>query len=1120
MFTALACRSDFSVGESILDVDRLIEIAKEKGQSAVALTDTMSVTAMIDFSTKAKKAGLKPIIGARLRISEDPLWRPAKGEKKKHMPPAWFVTLYVRSQNGLKALFRLLSLANDEDHFYYTSKLGWDDLVGELNKLHDTEDYALVLGDEQGIYQSAQLPQILTEIENCDLNVYLPIVAIDTPYYGRINAKSIDIHKDKGWPLLAIRPALYGEDEADFQEVMAGVADNTKISDGWFRSRFTRDLHMMDLASFVAQAKACGQHLVTRGYPDAGALIIDALKQTKPFVDAVSYEWEKQPPCLPKLATNEFETVKAECAKGWTERFSKMNFGHTPDQKTLMDTYLPRLKYELSILDKLDFSGYFLLVQDIVRYAKSNGILVGPGRGSVGGSLVAYLMGITDCDPIRFGLLFERFINPERLDLPDADLDFMSERRHEIVDYLVGKFGQKRVAGVSNFGTLGTASAIRDVGRITGIPEKEFSVSKFVPKKHGQNLSLEESRENVTEIDAFAKKYAHHWQIMNRLEGKVKNFSQHAAGIVVGGCDIEELAVVEKRKDNFVVNWDKRVIEDQGLVKIDLLGLNTLDVIALAQQYIEELHGTPVDLGAIPLDDPQVLENFGLGRTLGVFQFESGGMRNLLKNIAAGGQITFEDISAATALYRPGPMESGMMESFYKRKQGIEPIEYDHPLIEPILDETFGVIVYQEQVMKISQVIAGYTGAQADKLRKIMGKKLPEEMRKERGKFVQGCVDTIACSEQWAGELFDKIEGFAGYGFNKSHSVEYTLISYQCMYLKTHHPLAFYAAALSLFDSDKLLPLMRDAATHGVVVRMPDINRSSKRFEIIKGSSDLVIPFQRIMRVSEKTADAILEARAAGPFTSKQDFLDRVEKRKCNIRVQEALDKVGAFAMIEREQLSPNNPARIKDQIELLPGLISAYVPINRDMNRNNHIRSCINDTVDEYRAKHGPDGDGDGMPVKPHFGRAARVMIISDAPGSEEERSGVMGMSRSNLAVVEAMDEVGLTMQDVYWTALIKRPKRERQVTADEISIYKPYLDDEIKVLEPTVIVLLGSQVTRTMIPNFKGKASDAAGSVIYFKELDANVVVGFSPGEIYHAPEKQENMNKVFASVAELLS
>lgn len=741
MHSILAARTDFSVGESILDVETLIKIALDKGEKTVAITDTMSVTAMIDFTNKAKKAEVKPIIGTRLRLSDNPTWRPGADEKKKHMPRDYYLTVYVRDEIGMAAVFRLLSFANSSARFYYEARLGFEDLYAELTKI-GPDHLAIVLGEERSVLEHPEFKVIAERLHGlCDL-VFAPLIPVQTAYFGRICALSLELIDLGLAKPLVVRPALYAPGDADAQEVMRAISENHQITDGFFRSRFNRDIHPVDMAELASDCVWMVNHLRKRGIAIKGQVFSEGMRNSDLLADGVTYLWKKAPVSLPQMAPDEFLEVTKLSVAGWKARFGRDYFGHRPTNEDLEKVYRPRLAYELSVLKKLNFSGYFLLVHDIVQFAKTNGILVGPGRGSVGGSLVAYLMGITDCDPIRFGLLFERFINPDRIDLPDADLDFMSQRRHEIVDYLIGKYGAARVAGVSNFGTLAAASAIRDVSRVVGLPDREYSISKLVPKLHGANVSLEDCAAQVPEIGAFSTKYATLWPIMLSVENKVRNLAQHAAGMVVSGVDLVERAVVETRTAT-VVNWDKRIVEDQGLVKVDILGLKTLDLIKLALDYIRERHGVTPDIAGMPLDDKDALDKFAIGQTVGVFQFESGGMRRLLRELGASGTITFDDITAATALYRPGPMESGMMDSFYMRKQGREPVDYMHEKLEPVLKDTFGVIVYQEQVMQISRVLAGYSGAEADKLRKIMGKKLPEEMRKERGHFVGGCMTEI-----------------------------------------------------------------------------------------------------------------------------------------------------------------------------------------------------------------------------------------------------------------------------------------------------------------------------------------------------------------------------------------
>ncbi len=1109
MHTVLAARSAFSIGESILTVEDLIDRSKKAGATAIGLTETMSVTSMIDFTNRAKKAEIKPILGCRLRLSDNIAWRKTKEDKKA--PREYYVTAYVLSEVGLKAIFRLLTLANSDERFYFTAKLSFADLYVELERLTG-DDLVICTGDVNGIAAHPDFAGIVAELVKTigAANVYGQITPVNTPYYDTLNIKTLEAIEEQNIAPLVTRPVLYAEGEADAADVMNAVTRNIKMSELWVQAPHFRNLHPQSPKEFIAEVGALKARLEKRGVT-AGPMLAQGARNTQALADRISYVWSKAAVSLPKMADDEYLTLVNAAKKGWGERLNTITFGHQPTRQELTELYLPRLSYELSVLKKLGFSGYFLLVKDIVDYAKTNGILVGPGRGSVGGSLVAYLVGITDCDPIRFGLLFERFINPDRIDLPDADLDFMSERRHEIIDYLVGKYGQARVAGISNFGKLAAASSIRNIGKAFGLNEFDYACSKYAPKEHGANVALPKAADITPEIAAFRDKYKPIWDVMVRLEGTMNILGRHAAGVVVGGCDLVERAVVERRKDGATINWDKRIVEDQGLVKVDILGLSTLDLIDAALKYIRKRHSQKVNLLRIPLDDEKVLASFAAAKTTGIFQFEGGGMRRLLKELGKDGVITFDDITAATALYRPGPMESGMMDSFWKRKQGIESVEYDHPALEPVLADTYGVFVYQEQVMKASIVMAGYSGPDADKLRKIMGKKLPEEMKKEKPKFIAGCIATQGITPEEANDLFDKIEGFAGYGFNKSHSVEYTLISYQGMWLKVNYPVEFYAAALSLMKEEKLDAILKDAGNQGISLRMPDINLSSGQFEILNDVT-LCIPFDRIKGISEKARTAILVAREKGPFVDMADFLNRVEKRTCNKRVTEALDKVGAFARIQPGQMLVNDPARIMDQRELIPGLVIDAVPVNRDMANDKFTKAKLGQIVGAYRQAEGSDGQG----VKPVMGKDARFMAIFDAPTSDEEKQGMFSYGNNFGSIASALADAGLGRSDGYWTGLIKRPKEGKQVSPAEIATYVGYLDKEIDLLKPPVIVLLGSQVVRHFFPDFKGKASDAAGKVIYSKRYDANFIIGFNVGEIYHDPDKQVAMDEVFTATA----
>lgn len=797
-----------------------------------------------------------------------------------------------------------------------------------------------------------------------------------------------------------------------------------------------------------------------------------------------------------------------------------------------------------------------------------------PVHNSVGGSLVAYLMGITDCDPIRFGLLFERFINPERIDLPDADLDFMATRRHEVFEYLYKKYGTENVAGVSNYGTLAGASSIRSVGKLFGLSEGEYSISKLIPSKHGQAVPLKEAAEEVAEIRTFSENNPEVWDLTLALEGKMRSYGQHAAGMVVAGEPLVNRSVLEVRTNGQVVNWDKRIVEEQGLVKMDILGLVTLDTISLALSYIRENYPSVPDLYEIPLDDEKVLVNFSEAKTTAIFQFEGSGAKKMLRDMyeSTNTPLTFNDIVAVTALNRPGPLEAGLDRLYIQGRVNPSSVEYLSPHMRSVLEETFGAIVYQEQVMKIARELSGFTGPEADVLRKAIGKKDADLMSQQRKKFVDGAVIGYAnvtfadgterlihratplqvnevsekvtiselqsngysladgsaiasvsilndgIAEQNAEALWNDIEGFAAYSFNKSHAVEYTLISYQSMYLKTYFPTEFYAAALSTLDEDKLVGIVRDAHRNGVDVIVPDINESTNRFEILN-SRKLLMPFSRIKGISDKTGEAIIEARKTGKFKNEQDLIDRVEKRRCNVRHRALLEKVGALCSIDPASISVSDPSRLLDQHELLPGLIIKSIPINRSFMNDKATHEIVSDVVNNYRAAHGATSTtADGLPVKPIFGKKAQFMIVMDAPHADEERAGVMGVSNSANAMWDALKVNGLTKNDVYWTSLIKRPKVGKMVDSKEIALYSPYFEQEIQYTETPTILVCGSAAIRYFLPEFKGRASEFAGEIHYDKARDLNIVIGFNPGEIYFDPDKLDVLAEAVAVAIDL--
>ena len=729
----LSVRSDFSIGESTMSPAKIIECAKELGYEAIALVDTMTVSSMVSLANKAKKEGIKPIVGCTVRVYDNPAYRkPSKSSGEKEVPNPFFnLKVYVHDDVGLRSLLKLLSKGNSEEYFYYHARVGLEDVL-------QLENVTVTTGDMFNLFHHPRHNEILWRLQSTFGNnrVFVELVPINTPLFDTLNAKALKTAREMCAPLTAGYPTFYADQaDAGALDVLRAIATNTQTTSPWLPIPHTRDHNLTAPNEMVSRLHSMALRL---GYEDSKAkLIRECAEGGKAIVDACTYEFKKLDPCLPKMAENEFLAVAEQCKLGWNTRFTKEVLGHKPSAEEL-PVYKERLAYELGVLKRMGFSGYFLLVQDIVRWSKESGIVVGPGRGSVGGSLVAYLMGITDVDPIRFGLLFERFINPSRIDLPDADLDFMSSRRHEVIEYIIGKYGKDYVAGVSNYSTLGPASALRDVARLSGLLPFEYACSKQMEKEHGVSLSLEESAEKVPDIARYKSEHPDLWDHSIRLEGTMRGLGQHAAGIVVASEPLVNRAVVETRSGGAVVNWDKTIVEDWGLIKMDILGLSTLDVLKLAQEYIRERHGRRIDFLRLPLNEPDVMRAFGKGETVGIFQFESPGMRKLLRDMAVGGDPTFEDITATTALYRPGPIDAGLVDQFVAVKRGDKSPHYEHEAMRVALTETHGVLTYQEQIMRVCQDLAGFSMTEADHVRKAMGKKDKEKMAEYREQFVAG----------------------------------------------------------------------------------------------------------------------------------------------------------------------------------------------------------------------------------------------------------------------------------------------------------------------------------------------------------------------------------------------
>ena len=1131
--TLLNVRTDFSLGESIIGLDDIEKIAKDTGQDTIGIVETMSVSSLIESSKKADKLGLNLITGVRIRVimKDDSVDEDGKKTKKEDREDAAYFKLFPCNEEGMKCIYRILSRSYEPNRFYYVPRVTWSD----LSELVEDDCLAVTSGDLESVLQREDMRDAFADLmrEKRFLESFYELIPSDTPYFTRQNKLAISFGEPHDMLPIVTHPSFWTGDASETYSINASISERRPYEDYLRPVPKYRPHNAKEMATATVEAA----NAMVERYPhldQSKGLFSEGLRNTSKLVSLIDYKWAPQEPCLPELAKDADEALKKLCMEGWSERFKSKMFGHCPDVAELKRDYLPRLQFELDILKQLGFAGYFLLVSDLVKWSKGEDIFVGPGRGSVGGSLVAYLVGITDVDPIRFNLLFERFINPDRLDLPDADLDFMTSRRQEVIDYLENRWGKENVAGIVNYNTMAARSVIRDVGRIYNLSGDDLSITKYIGDTHGQGHGLEEAYEHSPELQAWAAKMPNIWNHAITLEGKMRTYGTHAAGVVVAGEPLTNRAVVEQRQSNRVINWDKRVSEDQGLIKLDVLGLTTLDMFDYALRLVFKRHSKKIDINQIPLDDTEALKVFDEARTAGVFQFEGGSVRRLLKEMSVDAPLTFEDLVALNALNRPGPLDAGLTESYIKRRAGKEVVTYPHPVVEPVLESTYGVITYQEQVMQVARVLCGFKPGEADTLRKAMGKKDPVMMAKQRDKFVDGAESVSGMDRGEAEDLFETIEGFAGYAFNRSHAVEYTLMSYQAAWLKAHYLVEFYTASMGIAEGDKLTGIVKQAEKDGIRVIPPDVNVSSDHFEPL---NDVLIaaPLSAVKGLSARGAAAIMKARkesvtieettgrgskkvttkrtlGPGRFLNIEDFRERVPPRAVNSGAIEKLDKVGAFARIEPGQLPSTDISRKRDQIELMPSITDQGVEADREIVVDEIVLDRL---VENHEAMEDELGEA---AVEIKIGKNAKMMLITDQP-FDDYQDPPQQWSYQNY-IYPSLKAVGLSFDDIAMSYVARRPKRkgERSIPPKEAAAAAPYLKNEIEILCPPVIVLLGATAIRTFFPEIKGLA-DHVGRKVYSAELDATVIIGFNPAQIYHDADKAEPLRSLFEEAKSLV-
>lgn len=876
-FVHLHMHTDFSLLDGANQLDPLFQQIKTFEQPAVAITDHGNLFGAIQFYTKAKAAGINPIIGCEVYMA--PGSRLQKDRTLAHND-YYHLILLAQNATGYHNLIKLVSQSY-LDGFYYKPRIDkallqthHEGLIALSGCLTGEIPYLLGQGDERGARQAA--------MEFVDLfgpeRFYLEVQANGLPQQYVANQGLLRLHRELGIPLVGTNDCHYlRQTDAHAHDLMLCLQTGKTVQDA-DRFRFETDQLYVKTSDEM--------HAAFADFPNAA-------QNTVRIAEACALNLTLNKTYLPQYPIPDGLTreqyLEQLALDGLRARL------HERPSTLPTATYELRLRTELTTISTMGFAGYFLIVWDIIRFARSRHIPVGPGRGSAAGSLVAYALRITDLDPLQYTLLFERFLNPERVSLPDIDMDFCMTRRNEVINYVIEKYGSAHVAQIITFGTLGAKAALRDVGRVLNLPYMEVDrLAKLVPPQ--LNITLDEALAQEPKLKALSEstpQMQEVFDVAHALEGMTRHASTHAAGIVISDAPLtEHVPLYKGPEDEIVTQYAMGDVEKVGLVKFDFLGLKTLTMIQHAVDLINQRPSTgiPFTIEDISFTDPDTFRLLGTGKTTGLFQLESSGMRDLLTGLKPD---LFEDIIAIIALYRPGPMD--LIPDFILRKQGKVPITYETPELEPILKDTYGVIVYQEQVMAIAHTVAGFSLGQADILRRAMGKKKPEEMEKLRRKFIDGCV-TNQVSAELAEKLFSLIERFAGYGFNKSHAAAYAVLCYQTAYLKAHYPVEFMAALLTtdMGVTDKIMAYFTECRDLSISILPPDINHSTLSFSVVDGK--IRFGLGAIKNVGEQAVESIVSTREeSGPFTHLFDFCSRVDLRKVNRRSVEGFIKVGAF---------------------------------------------------------------------------------------------------------------------------------------------------------------------------------------------------------------------------------
>ncbi|WP_374373098.1 DNA polymerase III subunit alpha [Dongia sp.] len=891
-FVHLRVHSAYSLSEGAIKNKQLIDLCKRNSMPAVAVTDTGNLFGAMEFTGYAKDAGIQPITGCQLGIARD------RDPHQMQIPAPDQIVLLVQNETGYANLMKLSSIAYLENEPGTIAQVSLEVLAAHA------EGLLALSGGPKGV-----IGRLLLEGQDDAAKTmaqrlaamfpgrfYIELMRHGMEEEARSEEGFINLAYDLDLPLVATND-VYFSDEGMYQahDALLCIAGGTYVAEG-NRRKVTRE-HRFKSA------------------PEMRVLFADlpeAIDNTLVIARRCAYMPPARKPILPAFSDgkSEDEALREMALAGLEKRLAVMNL--TPEQEK---PYRDRLEFELGVIIQMGFPGYFLIVAEFIQWAKAEGIPVGPGRGSGAGSVVAWSLTITDLDPLRWGLLFERFLNPERISMPDFDIDFCQDRREEVIRHVQERYGRDKVGQIITFGKLQARAAVRDVGRVLQMPYGQIDrLSKLIPNNPANPITLKDAIEgerqlrNAMDEDPAVKRLM---ELAMKLEGLYRHASTHAAGVVIGDRPLDQLVPMyrDPRSDMPVTQFNMKDVEKAGLVKFDFLGLKTLSVLRTADELLRQ-RGIELDIDHLPLDDENTYAMLARGDSTGVFQLESSGMRDVLRKLKAD---RFEDIIAVVALYRPGPMDN--IPKYINCKHGREEPDYLHPSLEGILKETFGIMIYQEQVMQIAQVLSGYSLGNADLLRRAMGKKIKEEMEAQRKLFVDGAVERKVKADK-AAEIFDQVNKFAGYGFNKSHAAAYALVAYQTAWLKANYPVEFFAASMTydMGNTDKLNLFRQELNRLGIKLLQPDINKSRPTFAVEQqadGSLAVRYALGAVKNVGMGPVEAMLRTREeGGPFKSLEDFCERVDPKGLNKRQLENLVLAGAFDSLNA------NRRQVHDSVE------------------------------------------------------------------------------------------------------------------------------------------------------------------------------------------------------------